>query len=160
MQASPFDEEAFFRAVATSGARAVLIGRRALILLGLPLVTGDYDFWLHIDDIAKLNEAAAPFELYPTRTPEEARKFGRYVLEGDERVDVLIARRVPTIDGTPVMFDDVWLRRETQTLEDGTSIAVPCLDDLIATKTFAARPKDIEDLRLLKLLKEKRAEKR
>ncbi len=34
-----FDEVAFFKAIAESGARALLIGRRALVLLGLPVLT-------------------------------------------------------------------------------------------------------------------------
>jgi len=32
-------------------------------------------------------------------------------------------------------------------------VAIPCIDDLIATKRFAARPKDLEDIRLLETLK-------
>ena len=41
-----FDEVEFFRAIAASGARALLIGRRALVALGIPVLTADYDFWL------------------------------------------------------------------------------------------------------------------
>ena len=59
MRAGEFDELAFFRAIHRSGARALLIGRRALVLLGLPVLTADYDFWIGIDDIAAFNEAAA-----------------------------------------------------------------------------------------------------
>lgn len=51
MRGSEFDEAEFFRAIAESGARALLIGRRALVALGIPVLTADYDFWLHIDDI-------------------------------------------------------------------------------------------------------------
>jgi hypothetical protein len=36
---STFDEAAFFRAVHDSHVRALLIGRRALVVLGLPLLT-------------------------------------------------------------------------------------------------------------------------
>ena len=46
-----FEEGPFFSAIAASGARAFLIGRRALIALGLPLLTWDYDFWIHGDDV-------------------------------------------------------------------------------------------------------------
>jgi hypothetical protein len=53
-------------------------------------------------DIARFNEAVEPMELMPTRTPDEARARGRYVLENDERVDVLVARSVPTTDGLRV----------------------------------------------------------
>ena len=47
MRGSAFDEISFFSAIAASGARALLIGRRALVVLGLPVLTADYDFWLH-----------------------------------------------------------------------------------------------------------------
>jgi hypothetical protein len=153
MQGSEFDEGEFFRAVATSGARALLIGRRALIALGIPLLTSDYDFWIHIDDIAAFNLAAEPFGLGPNHTPEEARARGRYVLENDERVDVLVARFVPTVDGVRVAFDDLWARRRSLPLPVYGRVAVPELDDLILTKKFGGRPKDLEDIRLLEALR-------
>lgn len=59
----------------------------------------------------------------PTRSPEEAGRAGRYVLENDEHVDVLVARSVPIVD------------------------------DLILTKQIQPRPKDLEDIRLLNALR-------
>jgi hypothetical protein len=156
MESDEFDEGSFFRAISSSGARAVLIGRRALIALGIPVLTADYDFWLHGDDIETFNAAVAPLGLVPTRSPAEARQRGRYVLENGEHVDVLISRSVPTIDGVRVVFDEVWARRETIEACPGASIAVPCLEDLHATKRFAARPKDAEDLRLLEALRKEK----
>ena len=153
MQGSEFDETEFFRAIAASGARALLIGRRALVALGIPVLTADYDFWLHIDDIATFNAAVEPQGLFPTRTPDEARGRGRYVLENDERVDVLVARTVPTVDGVRVAFEDVWSRRRTLEAAAGITVAVPALDDLILTKRFGGRPKDLEDIRLLEALR-------
>lgn len=153
MQGSAFDEIGFFREIERSGARALLIGRRALVALGLPVLTGDYDFWIHIDDAAAFNAAAEPFGLHPSRTPAEARRFGRYVLENDERVDVLVARSVPTVDGARVAFDEIWPRRRALDVGAGVRVHVPALDDLIATKRFAARPKDLEDIRLLGTLR-------
>ena len=136
MHASDFDEAELFRAIAESGARALLIGRRALIALGLPLMTRDYDFWLPVEDAAAFNAALAPFELYPNRSPDEARAFGRYVLENDEKVDVLIARSISTIDGVAVVFAEVWARRRAVEIAPGVRAAVPSLDDLILTKRF------------------------
>jgi hypothetical protein len=153
VEGSEFDEVAFFRSIAGSGARALLIGRRALVLLGIPVLTADYDFWLHPEDAVRFNDAAAPFGLVPNRTPEEARAVGRYVLENDEHVDVLIARVVTTTDGTRVPFDDIWSRRIAVPLTADAAVAIPCLADLIATKRFAARPKDLEDIRLLEVLR-------
>ena len=92
MQGSEFDELAFFGAIHESGARTLLIGRRALVLLGLPVLTADYDFWIAIDDIATFNAAVEGAGLQPTHSPDEARRRGRYVLENDEHVDVLVAR--------------------------------------------------------------------
>jgi hypothetical protein len=154
MEGTDFDEAGFFRAIADGGVRALLIGRRALVALGVPVLTADYDFWIHIDDAAALNAAVEPFGLIPTRTPEEARTTGRYVLENDEHVDVLVARVVPTVDNTRVAFDDVWLRRRQIEVTPGVRFSLPCLDDLILTKRFSARPHDLDDLRYLAALRE------
>src|SRR4051794_34597091 len=125
MEADEFDEVDFFRAVARSGARVLLIGRRALIAHGLPVLTADYDLWIHIDDIARLNAAVAELDLVPNRTPEQARGFGRYVLENSVRVDVLVARSASTKDGVHVTFDDVWARREELRYQETVTLAVP-----------------------------------
>lgn len=155
MKGSEFDELRFFAAVSASGARALLIGRRALVLLGLPVLTVDYDFWLHIEDIDAFNTASAPFELFPSHTAAEARGRGRYVLQNDEIVDVLVARSVSTVDGIKVVFDEVWSNRRTMSIADKATVAIPRISDLISTKRFAARPKDLEDIRLLEVLREK-----
>jgi hypothetical protein len=160
MEGSEFDEVEFFRAVQKSGARALLIGRRALVILGLPVLTADYNFWIHIDDSAAFNRAAEPFGLVPTRAPEEARSRGRYALENLEKVDVLVARVVPTVDGVDVSFQDVWTRRRGLELAPGVKVDLPALDDLILTKRFAARPKDLEDIRLLEVLRSAEAKDR
>jgi hypothetical protein len=152
MQASQFDEEGFFRAIVQSGARALLIGRRALIVLGMPVMTSDYDFWLHPDDIDLFNRAVAPFDLVPNRTPEQARQTGRYVLENDEHVDVLVAGAHPTIDGQRIAFDDVWTRHRRH---GDAAIPLPSIPDLMSTKRFGSRPKDAEDLRFLERLLQK-----
>ena len=116
MRGTDFDEVAFFRAIQDSGARALLIGRRTLVLLGLPVLTADYDFWIAIEDIEAFNGAAVIADLQPMLTPEDARRRGRYVLENDEHVDVLVARSAPTVDGQTMAFADlggVGVRRGT-----------------------------------------------
>ena len=153
MEASHFDETSFFAAITASGARAVLIGRRALVALGLPLLTRIYDFWIHGDDIAIFNAAMTPFDLFPNRPPEEARATGRYVLENDEKVDVLVARTVFTVDRVRVAFEDIWTQRQIIEITPSAKIAIPSLEDLILTKRFSARPKDAEDIRMLQALR-------
>lgn len=154
VEGTDFDEPEFFRRIGASGARALLIGRRALVALGLPVLTADYDFWVHPDDVDLFNTAAAPLGLVPSHTPEAARGRGRYVLENDEHVDVIVARFVTTFDGQKVLFDDLWSRRVSLSLSPKAALVIPCLDDLIATKRFGQRPKDFEDTRLLLALRE------
>jgi hypothetical protein len=153
VQATAFDELAMFRAIAGSGARALLIGRQALVALGMPVMTADYDFWIAADDAQRFNDALRALDLFPTRSPEEARRHGRYVLENDEHVDVLVAAACSTVDGTLVRFDDVWARRASIEIGDGVHAMIPCIDDLILTKRFGARPRDADDIRWLEELK-------
>ena len=77
MQASQFDEIAFFRAIANSGARALLIGRRALIALGLPVMTADYDYWIAADDALALTRRCAR-----SRCSRRARRRKRGAMAG------------------------------------------------------------------------------
>ena len=152
MRGTEFNEGDFFRQIAASGARALLIGRQALIALGIPVLTRDYDYWVHIDDIAGFNDALESLGFAPNRQPAEARATGRYVLENDEHIDVMVARAVSTIQGQRVAFDEVWQRRRSLDLSEGVFLQLPSIDDLILTKQFAARPKDAEDIRLLQEL--------
>lgn len=155
MEAETFDEPTFFESIANSGARVLLIGRRALIALGAPLLTADYDLWVHIDDIEKLNRSLEELGLAANYSPSEARKRGRYVLEAGEHVDVMVARAKPTKDGVVLTFEDAWSHR--QELPFGAcTLHLPSLDDLILTKRWAMREKDLADISYLEELKGRR----
>ncbi len=150
MHAEEFDEGEFFARIANSGARVLLIGRRALIAIGIPVLTADYDFWIPSDDAEKLNAALATLEMVPNRAPDEARAVGRYAIENGEHVDVLVARQVSTQDGVPVKFEDVYSRSVPTRVAGGATVRVPTIDDLILTKRFGARPRDLADIDLLR----------
>jgi hypothetical protein len=97
----------------------------------------------------------APFEeseFFRAMARSGARARGRYVAENDERVDVLVARSVSTVDGVRVAFDELWSRRHALEAAPGLIVAVPALPDLILTKRLAGRPKDFEDIRLLEAM--------
>jgi hypothetical protein len=149
VQADPFDEAEFFGSISRSGARALLIGRRAMVALGFPVLTADYDFWLHRDDIEIFNAALEPLELIPNHTPDQARARGRYVLENGEHVDVLVARAQSTVDGVSVDFGGVWERRRQLVYSPAVHIFVPSLRDLVLTKRWATRDRDVADIRML-----------
>lgn len=155
MHAGEFSDQDFATALARSGARVLLIGRRALILLGAPVMTTDYDVWLHIDDVEKLNATFDDLDHVPNRTPEEARARGRYVIENGERIDVMVARAASTADGQSLAFDDAWSRRMSVEMAPGITIFVPSIADLIVTKRWGSRPKDIVDIQYLEALRQK-----
>jgi hypothetical protein len=160
MKGSSFDEKAFFVAISRINARALLIGRRAMVVLGLPVMTADYDFWLHPEDIESFNAALEPFGLYPSCSPKRARASGRYVLENDEHIDVIVARKLSTMTRKTLLFEQVWNSRIDARITKNASVRLPNIDDLIATKQIAARPKDIEDTRLLMVFKNSKTPKR
>jgi hypothetical protein len=144
------DEEDIFRAMASSGARVLLIGRRAMIVYGIPVLTGDHDLWAHIDDIEALNRTFREIDMEPNYLPADARRRGRYVLENTRHVDVLVARSQSTRDdATRLAFEDAWSRRVLFEYGAGLVLAVPCIPDLIITKRWALRAKDAIDIRLL-----------
>jgi len=148
-----FDEAELFDAIARGGSRVLLIGRRAMIALGLPVLTADYDLWTHRDDIAELNEAVRALGFEPTHLPDAARRRGRYVLEDGQHIDVLVAKSKPTRDSsTRLSFDEAWARRLTMQYAEGVTLCVPCIDDLIITKRWGMRDKDVADIRLLESL--------
>ena len=156
VEADDFAELDLFRALRDSGARVLLIGRKALILLGLPVATYDYDLWIDPDDVERVNVAAAKLDHHPNWSPEDARARGRYVLENGEHIDVLLSRSRATAKGDILSFEDAWTRREQIGLGDGVSIDIPCIDDLIRTKEWAMRAKDIGDIQLLEALRRSR----
>lgn len=50
-------------------------------------------------------------------------------------------------------FEAVWSRRSAVDLMPGVQANLPSIDDLILTKRFALRPKDVEDIRLLETVR-------
>lgn len=153
MEAGGFSDEDFFRAIASSAARVLVIGRRALIVLGAPVMTSDYDVWLHIDDIEKFNDAFRGLDHVANKSPEEARTTGRYVLQNGEHIDVMVARAHSTPEGTRLEFEAAWSRRQTIQPVAGVEVFLPSIDDLITTKRWASRPRDVLDIQWLETLK-------
>ena len=82
--------------------------------------------------------------------------MGRYVIENGDHIDVMLARSKATLDGDEVVFDDVFARSVRLQLGEGVTLRVPALDDLIQTKRWSARDKDLADLRLLEALRGER----
>jgi hypothetical protein len=96
----------------------------------------------------------ASIDHYPNREPAEARACGRYVFENDEHVG-MIARAATTKRGAVLTFDEAWARHQTLAYGASVRIAVPTVADLILTKEWAMRTKDVIDIQLLEALRAK-----
>jgi hypothetical protein len=155
MEADEISDEEFFRTLQDSNVRALLIGRRALVLLGAPVLTADYDLWLHHDDVELLNQAFEAKNHFPNRSAVEARQTGRYVIENGERIDVIVARGASTAEEGELTFGGMWERRQTVELLPGLFVQIPSIEDLIATKRLGSRPKDLVDIQWLETLRRK-----
>lgn len=92
-------------------------------------------------------------DMGPSAQPADARKRGRYAIENSVRVDVLVARAQSTKDGAiRLSFDDCWSRRQTVKY-GGIEVFLPSIADLVTTKRWNMRVKDLPDIQLLESLR-------
>jgi hypothetical protein len=115
-------------------------------------MTTDYDLWLHMDDITKLNEAFGKIDHFPNCSPEVARSQGRYVLENSQHVDVMVARSKSDVNGVTLSFDEAWADKQTIVIAPSLTAFLPSIAHLIITKRWASRPRDLVDIEWLTLL--------
>jgi len=142
------DIESLLRSLNAHSVEYVLIGATAFPVHGYARATLDVDIFIRA-------------------TPENARRT-RHALAGfgydlsdvtDEELltkKVLIRQYLVEADIHPyvrgVTFDEIWSRRVHDRLGQ-TPTAFASLDDLIRMKEAAGRPKDLEDLRVLRRLR-------
>jgi predicted nucleotidyltransferase len=143
------DIESLLRSLNDHSVEYVLIGATAFPVHGYARATLDVDIFIRA-------------------TPENAQRTRRALIDfGYDLTDVtdddLLTKKVlirqylveadihPYVRG--VLFDEVWSRR-VQDLFGQTPVAFASLDDLIRMKEAAGRPKDLEDLRVLRRLRD------
>ncbi len=152
----------FLNEIHQAGVKYLLIGRRSIIAYGGPVQTMDYDIYIdnREDNINLLLKIAKGFELYPNLPKEKIKKHFKFRLENDVAIDVFCAKHFSIGKGKKASFSDLYDRRSVAKGETGLEINLPSIDDLIALKKLASRPKDIEDVKYLEGLKKIRKERR
>ena len=142
------DIERLLRSLNARSVRYVVIGATAFPVHGYARATLDVDLFIEpeLGNAERVRAALAEFGYDVT----------------DVTVDDLLSKKLlirqyrlqtdihPFVKG--VTFDVVWANRVTGRIGE-TSTAFASLDDLIAMKEAAGRPKDLEDLRVLKELR-------
>ena len=139
------DIEGLLKSLNAHSVRYVVIGATAFPVHGYARATLDIDIYIE------------PTQENAARTRDALLAFG-YDLS-DVTVEDLISKKIlirqyttatdvpPFVKG--VGFDEVWARRVEDRLGQ-TPAAFASLDDLIRMKEAAGRPKDLEDLRVLR----------
>ena len=131
--------------------RYLIIGRRAIILYGGPVITGDYDLWIDPKDKKRtlaLLEDKLDFEL---SAPPDTKRPIVTAFSGMRKYDLFFHRSVRNIERETIEFETCFGR---STLFDATaedaSFRVPSIDDLIRLKKIRpANAKDEQDIQYL-----------
>ena len=129
--------------------RYLIVGGLAFIYHAKPRYTKDIDLWIDADpgNVAKVNRALAEFgspALLDPDDPDEILQLGSV----PHRIDIL--RKVVDFD-----FGDAWQRRIRGTYGDAPANWID-LDSLIAIKSRIDHPRHREDVRVLRMVRERR----
>jgi len=145
------DTEDLLRSLNAHNVEFVIIGATAFPIHGYARATLDIDLFIRPEppNVGLVLDSLRDFGYDITEiTPEDllTKKvlIRQYLVETDIH---------PFVTG--ITFDQVWENRITGTFGK-EKVYYASLDDLIIMKETAGRPKDLEDLKVLKTLKEKR----
>jgi hypothetical protein len=145
----------FLRRLHLREVRYLLVGRQALVLLGAPLLSADYDFYLSPEKEDLEDVLAISRELGLEVSPRRPARAPFFTLLADTlKLDLFRARRYVTKGGEAFTFEEMFGRRRTIPVED-FAVTVPAIEDLIRTKLVRDLPRDREDIKYLQVLLER-----
>jgi hypothetical protein len=136
--------------------RYLIIGRRAVILYGAPVLTADHDLWIHPADkkrtLSLLSEELG-FEL---SYPPDTKKPIVSGFSGMKKFDLFFQKSVKNIEDETIDFEECYkdsILKED--VKEKISFRIPSIDDLIRLKKIRKlNAKDQQDIEYL--LKAKR----
>ena len=131
--------------------RYLIIGRRAIILYGGPVLTADHDLWIHPADKKKtllLLSRELSFEL--SHPPHTKRPIVTG-FSGMKKYDLFFQKSIKTIENETINFEECY--GKSTIIEDHTEdveFRVPSIDDLIRLKKVRQpNVKDDQDIEYL-----------
>lgn len=146
------DIEGLLKSLNAHSVRYVVIGATAFPVHGYARATLDLDLFIEptAENVSRAREALVAFgyDMSDVAVDEMLVKkilIRQYMLETDLH---------PFVKGAS--FDEVWTRRVVDRIGE-TPAPFAGLEDLIRMKEAAGRPKDLEDLRVLRRLRDEKA---
>ena len=136
--------------------RFLIIGRRALVLYGAPVLTADHDLWIHPDDKKKALSLLSEELGFELSHPPETRKPIVTGFSGFKKYDLFFQRSVRNLEHETIDFEDCY--RNSVVKDDPAEdlrFRIPSINDLIRLKKIRKpNAKDQQDIEYL--LKAKR----
>jgi hypothetical protein len=140
------------------GIKNLIIGRRAVVLYGAPVLTADYDFWIDSNDKAK---ALSYFvkKGCDLSYSEDSKKPIIQVYAGLMKIDLFFHKAITNLEGELIEFAPCY---ENATIkedpEQDVFFRIPSIDDLIRTKKI--RKENVKDLQDIEYLLKAKAMKK
>ena len=145
--------------------RYLIIGRRAVVLYGGPVLTGDHDIWIHTADKKKALSLLAEELDFELSHPVDTKRPIINGFSGMKKYDLFFYKSAKNFDNETVEFDKCY--RNSILIEDPSQnivFRVPSIDDLIRLKKIrkpnVKDEQDIEYLLKVKQLRKKTSSKK
>lgn len=130
--------------------RHLVIGRRAVILYGGPVLTGDSDLWIHRADREKALSLLKNLD-FDLSHPVDTKRPIVTAFSGMKKYDLSFHKRTRNLEDEAIDFDECY--RNSTLIEDPSRdilFRVPCIDDLIRLKKLRKpNVKDEQDIEYL-----------
>jgi hypothetical protein len=150
----PEKEISFFKLIRELNRRRIrylIIGRRAVILYGGPVLTADTDLWIHPEDkktaLSLLSDELG-FEISHQPNTKKPIVSG---FSGLKKFDLYFQKEIKNIENETIEFEDCYknsiLKKDTK---EDVSFRIPSIDDLIRLKRIRKpNVKDEQDIEYL-----------
>lgn len=135
--------------------RYLIIGRRAVVLYGGPVLTADYDFW--IDSTEKRRVPAYFIQKGGSLSEQEdSPKPIIQVYAGPGKIHLFFHKTIRNFEGELIEFETVYKNSSIkEDRQQGIFFRLPTIDDLIKTKKIRGKNvKDLQDIEYLLKAKE------
>lgn len=131
--------------------RYLIIGRRAVILYGGPVLTADHDIWLHPEDKKKALTLLAEKLNFELSHPPDTKRPIVTGFSGMKKYDLFFQRSVKNIENETIEFEGCYGNSVLkEDLREKVSFRIPSIDDLIRLKKIRkANAKDQQDIEYL-----------